>query len=113
METQSTVSMEILLILLAAYVYISFSIQRIANKTGTEGAWMAWVPILNVWLLCEIGGKPGWWVVLMFIPLVNIVITIMLWSAVCEARGKASWLGILMLLPFLNILLPGYLAFSE
>lgn len=113
METQTTGGIEILLIVLAAYVYISLTIQIIANKTGTANSWMAWIPILNVWLLCEVGGKPGWWVLLMFIPLVNIIITIMLWSAVSEARGKASWLGILMILPFLNIIVPGYLAFSE
>jgi len=113
METQTTGIMELLLIILAVYVYISFSIQRIADKTGVDNSWMAWIPILNIWLLCEIGGKPGWWVLLMFIPLVNIIITIMIWSAVSEARGKASWLGILMLLPFINLAIPGYLAFSE
>ncbi len=113
METQPGEAMGMLLILFAAYAYISFSVQMIANKTGTDNSWMAWVPILNIWLLCEIGGKPGWWVLLMFVPLVNIVIITMLWGAVSEARGKASWLGILILLPFLNLVLPGYLAFSE
>jgi len=113
METQTGGGMEVLLIIFAAYAYISLSIQMIANKTGTDNSWMAWIPILNIWLLCEVGGKPGWWVLLMLIPLVNIVITIMLWSAVSEARGKASWLGVLMLLPFVNLIVPGYLAFSD
>ena len=113
METQAEVGMGLLLIIFAAYAYIAFSIQMIANKTGTDNSWMAWVPILNIWLLCEIGGRPGWWVVLMFIPLVNIIVATMIWGAVSEARGKASWLGILILLPLLNLVLPGYLAFSE
>jgi hypothetical protein len=101
------------LILLATYAYFAFSIQIIANKTGTPNGWMAWVPILNAVLLCNIGDKPIWWVLLMFIPLVNFVITVMLWMAVSEARQKSPWLGILMILPFLNLIIPGYLAFSE
>ena len=102
-----------LLIVLVAYGYIAFSIQTIANKTGTDNAWMAWVPILNVWLLCEIGGKPGWWVILMFIPFINIVMTVLIWMAVSDARQKSPFLGVLMLIPFLNLIVPGYLAFSE
>jgi hypothetical protein len=101
------------LILLATYAYFAFSIQIIANKTSTPNAWMAWVPILNVVLLCNIGDKPVWWVLLMFIPLVNIVITVMIWMGVSEARSKAPWLGVLMILPFLNLIIPGYLAFSD
>jgi hypothetical protein len=98
---------------LAAYAYIAFSIQTIANKTGTDNAWMAWIPILNIWLLCEIGGKPGWWVILMFIPFINIVMTVLIWMAVSDARQKSPFLGVLMLIPFLNLFVPGYLAFSE
>ena len=101
------------LIMLAAYAYFAFSIQIIANKTSTPNSWMAWVPILNVVLLCNIGDKPVWWVLLMFIPLVNLVITVMLWMAVSEARRKPPWVGLLMILPFLNLIVPGYLAFSE
>lgn len=102
-----------LFIVLIAYGYLSFSIQTIANKTDTENAWMAWVPILNIWLLCEIGGKPGWWVLLMFIPIINIVMTVLIWMAVSDAREKSPFLGVLMLIPFLNLIVPGYLAFSE
>ena len=101
------------LVVLAAYAYFSFSIQTIANKTGTENSWWAWVPILNVWLLCQIGGKPGWWVAWMFIPFINIVMTVLIWMAVSDARQKSPFLGVLMLIPFLNLIVPGYLAFSE
>ena len=113
MQTTGGSPMMLLLVILVAYGYISFSIQTIANKTGTENAWWAWVPILNVWLLCTIGGKPGWWVVLMFIPLINIVMTVLIWMAVSDARQKSPFLGVLMLIPFLNLIVPGYLAFSE
>jgi hypothetical protein len=102
-----------LLISLAVYVYYAFSLTTIAGKTETGGGWMAWVPILNLLLMCRIAGRPGWWLVLMLIPLVNIVILLMLWMAIAEARGFASWWGIMMIVPFVNVIVPGYLAFAE
>lgn len=101
------------LIILASYVYVALTLQVIANKTGTSDAWMAWVPILNGYLMCKIAGKPGWWVVLFFIPFVNLVITVLVWMGIAEARHKPAWLGVLMLVPIANLVIPAHLAFSE
>jgi hypothetical protein len=103
----------LLLVALAAYTDVAYCIQTIANKTGTDNPWWAWVPILNLWLLCEIGGKPGWWVFLMFIPIINLVIFVLIWMAVSDARQKSPFLGFLILVPFWTLILPGYLAFTE
>lgn len=102
-----------LLISLAVYVYYAYSLMTIANKTDTESSWMAWVPILNLLLMCRVASRPGWWLVLMLIPLVNIVILLIVWMGIAEARGFASWWGILMIVPFVNFIVPGYLAFAE
>ena len=101
------------LIFLGTYVYMALTLQVIAGKTGTSDAWMAWVPVLNVYLMCRIAGKPGWWVVLFFIPFVNIVMTVLVWMGIAEARHKPAWLGVLMLVPIANIVLPAHLAFSD
>ncbi len=42
----------VLIIWLAIYAYFAFSLMTIANKTGTENSWYAWIPILNVVLMC-------------------------------------------------------------
>lgn len=98
---------------IALYAYGAYSIQLLANKTNTPNAWMAWVPIINMFLLLKIAGKPGWWFILFLVPLVNIVIIAMVWMAVATAVGKANWLGILMLVPLVNFIVLGYLAFAE
>jgi hypothetical protein len=103
----------ILLCGLAVYVYFALAIQTMANKTNTANAWLAWIPIVNIFLLLNIGKKPLWWFLLLLIPLVNIVISIMIWMAVAEARGKPSWWGILMIVPVVNLIVPGYLAWSD
>jgi hypothetical protein len=101
------------LIWFLTYVYLGLTLHFIANKTGTPDAWMAWVPILNVYLMCRIAGKPGWWVVLFFIPIVNIIMSVLVWMGIAEARNKPAWLGVLMLVPIANIVIPAHLAFSE
>jgi hypothetical protein len=102
-----------LLIVVALYCYFAICLQVMARKTGTPNGWMAWIPILNAYLMCLVGGKPGWWLILFFIPVVGIIIGIIVWMGVAEARGKPGWLGILMIIPVANLIIPGYLAFSD
>jgi hypothetical protein len=101
------------IIWLGIYAYMAITLQIIANKTGTPDAWMAWVPILNGYLMCKIAGKPGWWVLLFFIPFVNLVIGVMVWMRIAEARHKPAWLGVLMIVPIATMIVPAHLALSE
>jgi uncharacterized protein DUF5684 len=100
-------------IVLVMYVYISFCLQTIAKKTNAENAWLAWIPIANIILMLNIARKPAWWILLMFVPLVNIVIAVIVWMEIAKARSKPEWWGILMVVPFVNLVAPGYLAFSD
>ena len=95
------------------YVYFGLALMIIANKTNTANAWMAWIPIANIILMLEIAKKPIWWIVLMFIPFVNIVVGIIVWMAVAEARGKPGWIGVMLIVPVVGLVVPGYLAFSK
>jgi len=100
------------IISIAIYVYLAICLQTIARKTGTEHGWLAWIPIANAYLMCKVAGKPGWWLLLFFIPIVNIIFMVIVWMGIAEARDKKGWLGILMIVPIANLIIPGYLAFS-
>jgi hypothetical protein len=95
------------------YVYMALALSTIAKKTNTENPWLAWIPIVNIVLMLNIAKKPIWWIILCFVPLVNIVILIIVWMAIAEARGKPNWWGILMIVPFVNLIVPGYLAWAD
>lgn len=98
---------------LAGYVYVSLALQTIATKTNTANAWLAWIPIANIFLMLSIGKKPMWWFLLFLVPLLNIIMLIIVWMAVAEARGKPSWWGILTIVPVANLVVPGVLAWSD
>jgi hypothetical protein len=97
----------------ALYVYMALALSTIAKKTKTENPWLAWIPIANIVLMLNIAKKPIWWIILCFVPLVNIVILIMVWMAIAEARGKPNWWGILMIVPVVGLIVPGYLAWAD
>lgn len=101
------------ILILIIYAYCAYCFQLIANKTGTPNGWFAWVPILNIFLIIFIAGKPWWWVILLLLPLVNIVVYFILLYKLAEARKKSGWLGIAMIIPILNFIILGYLAFSD
>ena len=98
---------------LAAYIYMALALQTIATKTMTANPWLAWVPIANLVLMLQVAKKPLWWFLLFLIPVVNIVVSIMVWMAVAEARQKPNWWGILTIVPVVNLVVPGYLAWSD
>ena len=102
-----------LLFALAAYVYMSLALQTIATKTNTANAWLAWIPIVNLFLMLGVAKKPMWWFLLFLVPLINIVVGIMVWMAMAEARGKPNWWGILTIVPVANLVVPGVLAWSD
>jgi len=97
----------------ACYVYMALALQTIADKTKTENSWLAWIPIANIVLMLNVAKKPIWWIVLFFIPVVNIIFIIIVWMAMAEARGKPSWWGILMIVPVANLITPGVLAWAD
>ena len=95
------------------YIYMALCLQTMATKTSTANGWFAWIPLLNLYLMCQIASRPGWFMLLFFVPFVNLIAFIMVWMGMAQACGKPSWLGILMVLPLANIIIPGYLAFRE
>ena len=60
---------------------------KIYVKAGKPG-WACIIPFYNIVVLCEIVGKPTWWVVLCLIPGVNLVIYIILLNHLSLSFGK-------------------------
>lgn len=65
---------------LITYAVVAFLLSRIFKKAGVAG-WKAWVPVYSLWITYELGGQAGWWAILMFVPIVNIVAIIFLYIA--------------------------------
>src|SRR5262245_4470239 len=83
---------------------------RLFTKAGKPG-WAAIIPIYNLIVLLQIAGKPVWWILLLFIPIVNFIIIIMIWVGVARAFGKGT--GFALGLVFLSPIFVPILGFSD
>jgi hypothetical protein len=94
------------LVITAFYVYCAW---RIFEKAGKPG-WAALIPIFNTLVQLEIVQRPLWWILLMFIPGVNLVITVIIIFDLAKVFGKDNGFafGLLFLAPvFVPILALG------
>ncbi|MBW8884453.1 MAG: signal peptidase I [Planctomycetia bacterium] len=91
----------VLIIQLAIIAAIIAGLWGVFAKAGKPG-WAAIIPIYNAIVLLEIAGKPLWWIILFFIPCVNIVIAILVAMDVAKNFGKGAGFGLgLAFLPFI------------
>ena len=78
------------------------------EKAG-EAGWKGIIPIYNFWVLMEIIGRPGWWFILLFIPVIGTIV----WIVVSLDLAKSFDHGIgfaigLMIFPFLFFVILGW-----
>jgi hypothetical protein len=104
------VGVGIMLFYLIFIVIMAVAGWKIFEKAGKPG-WAALVPIYNMVVFLEIVGKPIWWIILMFIPIVSLVIAILLSISLAERFDKGAGYGIGI--AFLGIVFLPMLAFSD
>ncbi|MCC6229741.1 MAG: signal peptidase I [Phycisphaerales bacterium] len=86
---------------LALVILVIAGFWRVFSKAGEPG-WAAIIPIFNVYILLKIAGRPWWWLILYFIPIVSLVIWVVVSVDIAKAFGKGTGFGIgLALLPFI------------
>lgn len=95
------IALFVLLLELAIIVAVIAGFWKVFAKAGKPG-WAAIIPIYNIIVLLQIANKPLWWIILFFIPIVNLVMAILVSIAVARNFGKSDVFGIgLALLGFI------------
>ena len=59
-------------------------------RAAGESPWKALVPIYNAFILMKIINRPKWWVILLFIPTINVIMFAVLWIETARSFGKNS-----------------------
>ena len=107
------------LIFAILYVYVALALMRIAEKTKTKNSWLAFIPIVNFYLLTQMARKSGnwtWILLLVFLPFGGMVVAgIGIWFfwLVAERIKFPGWISLLLLVPFVNLVVLGILAWSK
>ena len=79
---------------------------RIFTKAGQPG-WASIIPIYNTIVWLRIVGRPLWWFILLFVPVVNIVILIIMVHDLSKSfgHGVGFTLGLIFLSPIFILIL--------
>lgn len=91
--------MEVVSLSIGAFMLVSM--WRVFVKAGQPG-WTALLPVFNLYVMLKIIDKPGWWIILMLVPGVNVVIVIIADLALASHFGKGVDFAVgLVFLPFI------------
>lgn len=82
----SLVSLAFILVMVVA----NWKIFTKANQPG----WACLVPIYNIYVWTQIVGRPAWWIILLFIPIVNFIVAIILCIDLAKSFGKDTLYGV-------------------
>lgn len=99
-----------MIVVFALVVLMIAAMWKIFVKAGEPG-WAAIVPIYNLYVILKIAGKPGWWLLLFLIPVVNLVVAIMTYISFAQAFGKG--VGFALGLLFLGVIFFPILAWGD
>jgi hypothetical protein len=97
-----------LLVVLVVILFYVVASWKLFSKAGVPG-WGAIVPIYNIYLWCKIAGRPGWWVLLFIVPLVNVIVHLIVSLDVAKSFAKSGAFGVgLWLLAAIFVPILGY-----
>jgi hypothetical protein len=96
-------------IIYAAFmIFMLAAMWKIFTKAGQPG-WAILIPFYNFYVMCKIAGRPGWWLILALIPLVNLIIFIILYVDIAKNFGKGAGFAVgMILLPFIFFPILGF-----
>ena len=95
-------------IYLAIIVLAIVGMWKVFEKANQPG-WGVFIPIYNLILMLRIAGKPLWWIILMFVPLVSLIPLVLVPIAIAKNFGKGTGFGLgLLFLPFVFYPLLGF-----
>jgi hypothetical protein len=100
----------LILLYLVVIVLEIAAMWRVFTKAGQPG-WAAIIPIYNIVVMMRIAQRPAWWTLLTFIPIINLIVTIIAFLDIARLFGKSAGFAIGMV--FLSFIFFPILGFGS
>lgn len=109
MDSESSSVATVTIIQLVLWIISMVALWKVFTKANKPG-WVAIVPFYNLYTLLKIAGKPGWWILLFFIPFVNIYAYFSMSVGVAKVFNRSTVFGIFVLgfLQFIGYMILGF-----
>lgn len=101
----------------AYYLLMCFFIYEAAKRLNVTNKWMAWIPIVNLYLISVMAGrKPSeFWLALIFgcfCGIVWLIFLIVWWMEIAKRLGRSPVLGVFAAIPYIGPIFMGIIAFG-
>jgi len=97
----------IALVFFALWIVYSFALFKLSKRLKHPHGWLSFVPFLQMIQYLQLGRVSSWWVILFFIPSLNILFLYPLFLAsreICRRCDEKLWVAILLtFVPIVNI----------
>ncbi len=90
-----------LLFFIAVQIIHFLGTWKLYKKAGRK-PWEAIIPVYNAIVLMQIINRPKWWVILLFIPIINLIMFPVIWVETIRSFGKNSRLDTLLVVATLG-----------
>lgn len=101
---------------LIIYFAVAGAFYSMFRKAGTPYAWLAFIPIAQLWPLLWTINRSAWNILWLLIPLVGTIFMLYWVGQLVKCFGQSPWLVLLNLVPILNLIFLGlllYLGYSS
>lgn len=75
---------------IAWYLFQAVAYYKFFEKAGEKG-WIGFIPFYNYYIHLKIVGRPNWWVLLLFVPVVNFFIALTMHLDLLKSFGKYTY----------------------
>lgn len=122
-----------LVVSIGMYLWLAACLMVIGRKARLATWWAAWIPVVNLQVVCALGKSSPvcfvrllgaavalsvgvllwipWWIILWLV--LGGVAWAIAWVRIARERGRSPLLGLLAVVPVLNLVLYGLLAFGD
>ena len=100
--------MLIFLLVLFFFLLPIIALWKVFSKAGQPG-WASIVPVYGLYILTKIIGKPGSWVILLIIPMLNFIFIVWMLNLLAKSFGRSEAFTVgLVFLPFVFFPILGF-----
>ncbi|MEA3414466.1 MAG: hypothetical protein U9Q99_03005 [Nanoarchaeota archaeon] len=116
----------LIILAIGIYIFIALAIQTIAKKQKYKYPWFAWIPLLNLILIFQLGGFHWEWIFLYLGTLITeikilaiistiaiIVLTIISFWKIFEKEKYPGALSFLLIVPIARLIVLGMIAWKK
>lgn len=80
----------VLVVLIGWYLCMGFAYYKFFEKAG-KPSWIGFIPFYNFYIHLQIVGRPTWWVILLFVPVVNFFVALTIHLDLLKSYGRYTY----------------------